>query len=66
MSSDEDLKRRLIEVGVDVEVIAFPDGYWIISNREAGRPPSNRIWECYEAVAQGLKRSSKWFNPSKY
>ena len=66
MSSDEALKRLLIEVGVDVEVMAFPDGYWIISNREAGKPPSKRIWECYEAVAQGLKRSSKWFNPSKY
>ena len=38
LSTDDDMKRCLIKEGVDVEVIGFPDGYWIISNREASRP----------------------------
>ena len=65
MTSDQTIKDHLIKSGVDIEVIAFPDGYWIISNREAGKPPSKRIWECYQAVAEGLKRSSKRYDPSK-
>ena len=66
MTSDPDIKQHLIQSGVDVEVMAFPDGYWIISNREAGRPPSRQIWECYQAVAQGLKRSSKGMDPDNF
>jgi hypothetical protein len=66
MTSDPYVKDHLIQSGVDVEVMAFPDGYWIISNREAGRPPSKRIWECYQAVAQGLKLSSKGLDPDKF
>ncbi len=66
MASDESLKRRLIKAAVDVEIMAFPDGYWIISNREAGRPPSKPIWDCYEAVAHGLKVSSKGFDATGY
>ena len=66
MTSDPHIKQHLIQSGVDVEVMAFPDGYWIISNREAGRPPSRQIWECYQAVAQGLKRSSKGLDPDNF
>ena len=66
MTSDPDVKNHLIQSGVDVEVMAFPDGYWIISNRESARPPSKRIWECYQAVAQALKLSSKGLDPDKF
>ncbi len=66
MTSDPSVKQHLIQSGVDVEVMAFPDGYWIISNREAARPPSRQIWECYQAVAEGLKRSSKRIDLDKF
>ena len=66
LTSDPYVRDHLIQSGVDVEIMAFPDGYWIISNREAGRPPSKRIWECYQAVAQGLKLSSKGLDPDKF
>lgn len=66
MTSDPEVKGHLIQSGVDVEVMAFPDGYWIISNREAARPPSRQIWECYQAVAEGLKRSSRGIDPDNF
>jgi len=66
MTSDPEVKAHLIQSGVDVEIMAFPDGYWIISNREAARPPSKQIWECYQAVAQGLKRSSRGLDPDNF
>ena len=65
LTSDQTIKDHLMEAGVDMEAIAFPDGYWIIANREAGKPPSRRIWECYQAVAEGLKRSSKGYDPKR-
>ena len=66
MTSDPEVKAHLIHSGVDLEVMGFPGGYWIISNREAARPPSKQIWECYQAVAQGLKRSSKELDPDTF
>ena len=66
MTSDPIVKEHLIKSGVDVEIMAFPDGYWLISNREAGRPPSREIWECYQAVAQGLKNSSRGMDPQTF
>ena len=59
LCSDDALKQRLIKERVDVDVAGFPDGYWLIANREAGRPPTQPIWECYEAVAAALLQSSK-------
>ena len=59
LCSDDALKQRLIKERVDVDVAGFPDGYWLIANREAGRPPTQPIWECYEAVAAALLQGSK-------
>ena len=66
MTSDPEVKAHLIHSGVDVEVMGFSEGYWIISNREAARPPSKQIWECYQAVADGLKRSSRGIDPNEF
>ncbi len=59
LNSDEPLSRRLIDESVDVEVMGFPDGYWIISNRESAREPSRSMFDCYEAVAESLLLYSK-------
>jgi len=58
LSTDATLKEPLLRTGVDVDVIGFPDGYWIISNRETGRLPNMLIWNAYQAVAQGLLQYS--------
>ena len=63
LSSDDALKRSLMKECVDVEVMGFPDGYWIISNRVSARLPSRSLWECYQGVAQGLLQHSTWPNP---
>ena len=62
LSSDDALKQSLMKECVDVEVVGFPDGYWIISNRVSARLPSRSLWECYQGVAQGLLQHSKWPN----
>ena len=63
LDKDAALKRSLIMVGIDVEVMAFPDGYWIISNRETARMPSRPMWDCYQAVAKGLLQKDAWPSP---
>ena len=66
MTSDPTVKEHIIKAAVDLEVMAFPDGYWIISNREAARPPNRSIWECYQSVAEALKRSSRYLDPDTF
>ena len=58
LSTDAAFKEPLLKARVDVDVMGFPDGYWIISNRETGRLPNTIIWNAYESVAKGLLQYS--------
>jgi hypothetical protein len=58
LSTDSTLKDPVLKAGLDVEVMGFSDGYWIIANRETGRLPNMPIWKAYEAVARGLVQFS--------
>jgi hypothetical protein len=66
LSSDPAFKEPLLKAHLDVDVMGFSDGYWIIANRETGRLPTKAIWNAYEAVARGLvqfsRQSSKGLN----
>ncbi|MBM3924676.1 MAG: hypothetical protein FJ320_01605 [SAR202 cluster bacterium] len=59
LSEDSAFKEPLLKAGLDVDVMGFSDGYWIIANRETGRLPNKPIWNAYEAVARGLIQFSR-------
>ena len=65
LSGNELLKERLIKEGIDVEVVGYPDGYWLIANREGARLPSKGMWECYQAIALDLLESGGSLKPRR-
>ena len=70
LNEDLLLKQNLIRAKEDVTIRSFPDdGYWTISSRwyqadwllrtPRQLVPSREQWDCYEAIARHLLRSSK-------
>lgn len=58
LNASQAIKEKLIQAKTDVEVVAYADGYWVLSNRESALLPARQLWDCYQAVAKHLLDSS--------